>query len=276
MLPLVGVPPTIASLLSEYRDIFCREEGFAHVSRYVSGLLLSGNKTLQGIYGNQVLLKPVSRRAMHEAVFEAGWNSEGLMPRHRAVVAPQHQGRGREVIGLDWTLAHHERGRKIFGVKRAYDYVEKKMSRYQTVVTAVIANREYIDGLEVVVQTPRYEEEEKAYLKMTAQQSYEQMQQAWQRIAELLHYQKNRLAYRKRTEIAVDIVKQLEEEGNFPEANYAFDNGVLSIQLTQLIEEKGKHWVSEIERNRLINWAGQWRRVDAVAAELKSSHKREL
>jgi hypothetical protein len=33
---------------------------------------------------------------------------------------------------------------KIFGVKRAYDYVEKKMSRYQTVVTAVIANREYI------------------------------------------------------------------------------------------------------------------------------------
>jgi hypothetical protein len=27
-------------------------------------------------------------------------------------------------------------------------------------------------------------------------------------------------------------------------ANYAFDSGVLSIQLTQLIEEKGKHWVS--------------------------------
>lgn len=272
MLPVVGVPPTIASLLSEYRDIFCREEGFAHISRYVSGLLLSGNKTLQGIYGNQVLLKPVSRRAMHEAVFEARWNSEGLMLRHREVVAPQHRGRGREVIGLDWTFAHHERGSKIFGVKRAYDYVEKKMSRYQTLVTAVIANREYIDGLEVVVQTPRYEEEEKAYLKMTAQQSYEEMEKVWQRLAELLHYQKNRLAYRKRTEIAVDIVKQLEEEGHFPEANYAFDSGVLSIQLTQLIEEKGKHWVSEIERNRLINWFGQWRRVDEVAMELKSCH----
>ena len=271
MLPLVGVPPTIASLLSEYRDIFCREEGFAHVSRYVSGLLLSGNKTLQGIYGNQVFLKPVSRRAMHEAVFEAGWDSEGLMPRHRALVAPQHRDRGREVIGLDWTFAHHEKGSKIFGVKRAYDYVEKKMSRYQTVVTAVIANREYIDGLEVVVQRPRYEEEEKAYLKMTAHKSYEQMEKVWQRLAELLHYQKNRLAYRKRTEIAVDIVKQLEEEGHFPEANYAFDSGVLSIQLTQLIEDKGKHWVSEVERNRLINWVGEWRRVDAVASELKSS-----
>lgn len=91
MLPLVGVPRTIACLLSQYRDIFCREEGFAYVSHYVSGLILSGNKTLQGIYGNQVREKPVSRRAMHEAVFEAGWNSEGLMPRHREVVAPQHR-----------------------------------------------------------------------------------------------------------------------------------------------------------------------------------------
>ena len=155
MLPIVGIAPTIAKLLSQYRDIFCRKEGFAHISRYVSELLLSGNKTWQGIYSNQVLLKPVSRRAMHEAVFEAGWDSEGWMGRHREVVAAQHQGRGREVIGIDWTFAHHERGNKIFGVKRAYDYAEKKMSRYQTLVTAVIANREYIDGLEVVVQTPR-------------------------------------------------------------------------------------------------------------------------
>jgi hypothetical protein len=39
----------------------------------VTGLLGSSNKTLQGIYADQVWpeQKP-SRRAMHEAVFEAG------------------------------------------------------------------------------------------------------------------------------------------------------------------------------------------------------------
>ena len=55
------------------------------------------------------------------------------------------------MIGIDWTLSHHDRGPEIFGVKPAYDYVDKRMSRYQTVVTAAIANREMIDGLEVVV-----------------------------------------------------------------------------------------------------------------------------
>jgi hypothetical protein len=97
---------------------------------------------------------------------------------------------------------------------------------------------------------------------MTAQESYEQMEQVYQRLEQLLHYHKNRLAYRKRTEIAVDIVRQLESEGQFPQADYAFDSGVLSRPLTELIEASGKHWVSEIESSRLILWQGQWQRVD--------------
>jgi hypothetical protein len=260
--------------LAPYREIFCRTEGFEPVSRYVSGLILSPNKTLQGIYGQQVWPEGegVSRRAMHAAVFEAGWDSEGLMPCHRAVVAAEHRGRGREVIGLDWTFAHHERGEQIFGVKRAWDYVEHRMSRYQTVVTAVIANREVIDGLEVRVQEPNYAEAERAYLEMTAPTHYEQLEQARQRVVDLRYYHKNRLSYRKRTELAVAIVEQLETEGHFPPADYAFDNGVLSLPLTRLIEGHAKHWVSELECSRPILWEGQWRRVDEVAAQLRTDH----
>ena len=114
MLPMVGVPETIREGLRPYRDLFRRAEGFEHVSRYVSGLIVSPNKTLQGIYANQVWEedKP-TRRTMHEAVFEAGWKAEELLPRHRALIAPEHRQRGREVISLDWTLVHHERGPHI-------------------------------------------------------------------------------------------------------------------------------------------------------------------
>ena len=54
MLPLVGVPPLVKAGLAPYRDLFCREAGFEHVGRYITGLLLSPQKTLQGIYGQQV------------------------------------------------------------------------------------------------------------------------------------------------------------------------------------------------------------------------------
>jgi len=50
MIPIVEVPQTIASQMENYRDVFCRKEGFEYVSRYVTGLIISPNKTLQGIY----------------------------------------------------------------------------------------------------------------------------------------------------------------------------------------------------------------------------------
>ncbi len=49
----------------------------------------------------------VSRRAMHEAIFEAGWKHEKMRSQHRRVISPIHQGKGREIIALDWTFSYH-------------------------------------------------------------------------------------------------------------------------------------------------------------------------
>jgi hypothetical protein len=274
MVPLVGVPETIRRGLAPYREVFCRAEGFDHVSRYITGLLLSPNKTLQGIYDGQVWEPgaPRSRRAMHEGVFEAGWAADALMPHHRAVIADAHRGRGREVISLDWTYAHHERGPKIWGVKKAWDHVDHRLASYQTVMTAVIANRARLDGIEVLVQQPNRQEEELAYLQETMCESYTQREEARGRVLELLHHLGHRLGYKKRTELALDIVQQLEREGHFPSAHYAFDHGVLSLELSRGIEHAGKHWVSELECSRHIHWQGQWQRVDAVAQALRQAH----
>jgi hypothetical protein len=273
MLPMVGVPETIRKGLRPYRDLFRRAEGFEYVSRYVTGLIVSPNKTLQGIYAQQVWEedKP-TRRTMHEAVFEAGWEAEELLPRHRTLIAPEHRGRGREVISLDWTLVHHDRGPHIYGTAKSYDYVERRMGRFQTVVTGGIANRQVIDGIDVRIQVPHVCKEEEAYLKATMQASYDQMEQARTRLLELLHHVEHKLAYKKRTEIVAEMVAQVEAEGKFPQADYAFDNGVLTLELTRLIESKGKHWVSELESSRHILWQDEWRRIDEVETELRQHH----
>jgi hypothetical protein len=277
MLPLTGIPATIARGMVGFRDLFCRKEGFEHVSRYVTGLIVSAKKTWQGSYDLQVWgHAPPSRRAMHEAVFEAGWDSQTLIQRHRATVASAHRGRGREVIRVDWPLAHHARGPPILGVDVAYDDVEKRTRRFQTVVTAVMANRQVIDGVEVIVQDPKALKEEVAYVEATVKDSYEQMEGVWQRIRERLHHRQHQLEYRKRTEIAREIVQQLEEEGQFPEAHDAFDHGVLPLELTRYIESRGKHGVSESECSRHIQWYGQWCRVDIVAAGLKREHPESI
>lgn len=272
--PLVGIGATLQQCMAAYREVFCRAEGFEHVSGYINGLLLSANKTLQGIYAQIVWPegKQVSRRAMHEAVFESGWSRDALMQRHRQTIAPQYRGRGRVVISVDWTFAYHPHSEKIYGAKEAYDYVHQGWSCYQTVVSAAIANPQRVDGLAVEVQRPNYQKQELAYLQMTRQDNYDQMEQVRERLLELLHYHQHQLSYRKRTEIAVDVVSQIEAEGLYPQADYAFDQGVLSHALTTLIESAGNHWVSEIEKTRLILWNGQWQQVQAVAQQLRQEH----
>ena len=47
--------------------------------------------------------------------------------------------------------------------------------------------------------------------------------------------------------MVVEIVEQIEQEGHCPAAHYAFDTGVLTVELAQVMEHKGKHWVSELE-----------------------------
>ena len=42
------------------------------------------------------------------------------------------------------------------------------------------------------------------------------------------------------------------------------------------MEGSGKHWVSESECSRHMNWHGQWRRVDAVAAEWRAQPPESL
>lgn len=276
LMPFFGIPETLSQAMEKYREVFFRQEGFDHVSRYLTGLILSPNKTLQAIYDAIVWPEPQtspSRRAMHQAVFEANWSSEELIARHRELLSAEHRGRGKEVISLDWTLCHHDKGPKIYANDKAYDYVERRVGLFQTVVTATISNRELIDAIALEVQKPSNKKEELAYLESTSQKNYEQMQQVQKRLLELMHFRKHELEYKKRTEIALDIVRQIESEGNFPEANYAFDNGVLNLDLTTFIEGCAKHWVSELESSRNINWYGEWIRVDVVGATLRQEHK---
>jgi hypothetical protein len=84
--------------------------------------------------------------------------------------------------------------------------------------TAGIANCHLIDGIEMVVPLPNRGEEAMTSLKETVQTSYEQMEDVQPRLLELLHYQQPRLASKKRTESALEIVQQLEGEGHFPQS----------------------------------------------------------
>jgi hypothetical protein len=113
MLPITRVPETIAQGMAKFRSVFCREEGFEHVSRYVTGLVMSPNKTLQGMYDLQVWDRQApSRRAMHAGVFEAGWDDAGLRLVH-GIMHRLRDGVEQSLLGIRGKI-HHDTGLRSY------------------------------------------------------------------------------------------------------------------------------------------------------------------
>ena len=172
----------------------------------MTGVLVSPNKTAQGIYAAQVgEANTPGYRARHEAGFEAGGDAEEVLRRHRELIAPEQRRRGREGMSLEWTLVHQERGPHIEGTTKSYDYGEKRMGRFQTVGTGGSAHRQLMDGIAGQSQEPKVCKEEEAYLQATVQVSYAQREQARTRLLALLPHVEPRLAYKNRTAIVGEV-----------------------------------------------------------------------
>ena len=101
----------------------------------------------------------------------------------------------------------------------------------------------------------------------TVRRSDEQMEAARQRLLELWHHLLHCQRDKKRPASALESVPQRDDAGPCPSANDAVDPGVLTVALPRGIEQRKKHWGSELESSRHIQWQGRWQRVDAVAAE---------
>lgn len=266
MMPIVEIPESVAEIMEEYRSVFYREGGFEQVCRYITGLILSPNKTTMGIAQLQVRDKGegANVRSMSRALWETLWDEEELMKLRRAELDKQYRGKGRTVISLDWTFSHHERGPKIWGNYWMHDHNQKRSCLMQTLMTAVISSPKRLDGIDYQVYHPDLRGAELEYLRQTQRERYGTKSEVQNRVLELLYHIKHTKQYKKRTEIAVEMVKRLEEEGKFAQSDYAFDNGLLCIELARLIEGYGKHWVSELEKSRNILFDGKWQRIDLV------------
>ncbi len=276
MCAIVEIPDSIREYIKSYEDIFFGENEFELVGRYITGLIISPNKTLQGIYDIQRWPDGnISRRSMHNKIFNGSWDYQEIMANHRSNVAADHQGNhGKEVIALDWTLGHHSRGKMIHGVHWQYDYAARHNSFSQLILTATISNSKLIDGLDFIVHEPSLEKKEKDYLNATAKnkEDYKKKEELYYRMSELLHFRVDQMKYKKRTEQFCEVVQKIEERGEFATANYAFDNGVLTVELTELIESYNKQWVSEVEKSRNFMFNGKYQRVDEIAKLLRTSN----
>lgn len=125
MLPLIEIPTIVQHYAHWFEPVFS-EQAMIQFQRYVSGLLVSDNKTVDGI-NNMVLHEQGNQSSLNRFLTESPF-SEALLNRQRlALLAslPGTQVKPNGVLGVDDTLLPHY-GEQFDGIACLYDSAEKR------------------------------------------------------------------------------------------------------------------------------------------------------
>jgi hypothetical protein len=254
ILPIVSIPPSIATGLAGYRDLFPRSETFEHIQQYCTGLVVLERPSIQRM--SQCFVEGPCQSSLNKTITVSPWSKEEVSQRQQELIESHHQ-RGMTVGILDSTFMHHPRGKTIFGVYKYWDYVEHQYTYAIQLVTAAISTGDRLDGFDYRIYHRSFEEQERLYLEHTAVPQDSTDIASWhRRMCELLSFELHRQQAKKKSELAVELIDAMEASKIAPNV-YAVDSGLFSPDVIERISHYGKPWLADSEKNRVLFYKGQ-------------------
>ena len=216
IVPIVKIPSSIALGLSIYKSLFPRSETYQHIQQYCTGLVVLDKPSIQRM--SDCLVNGPCQSSLNKAVTTSPWSEAQVNQRRIESVAAHHQ-QGFTVGILDSTFCHHPRGQHIYGVYKYWDYVENRYTYAIQLVTAAVSTGDRLDAFDYRIYHRSFEVQEQRYLQHTAVPEKETDKAVWgRRLTELLAYQRNRLQAKTKSELAVELIDEMEESKVAPNA----------------------------------------------------------
>jgi hypothetical protein len=137
MLPIVGYPSVVNFGLPAFRKVFSRPQ-LRHFGRYVTGLMVCQNRTVQGI--NDSFSARCDQSALNHFLTDSPWDDDELdKTKHRFINARLKElGLEGGILVLDDTISHHV-GRHMKGTRWHYVAEGKPVWGHQLVTTPLRA-----------------------------------------------------------------------------------------------------------------------------------------
>jgi len=137
---LVQIPSIVEKYSSYFQDLFS-QDGFEYFKRFISGLIVSENKTIEGI-NRLFVLEPRHQASANKFMNRQNFDIEALNTR-RVSFMQEHPStsfkpipatKGGGVLSIDNSLLSHY-GEHFDGIYRLWDYVNKRYTMAHDLVT---------------------------------------------------------------------------------------------------------------------------------------------
>ena len=216
MIPITNPPSLVTKYSSRFRTLFSKPQ-FAHFVTYITGLIVSTNKTVEGINNNFMDSKDQSN--LNLFLTESNWDDKAVDDRRIALIKKHtHKSKPKDsFLIIDDTLSH-KTGKKIEQVELFHDHSTGRCVLAHQVVTSLLisAGKRFPIGLRLY---KRYKENDSTFKTKI------------QLAEELLND-----AYAKGVQFSCVI----------------FDAWYLATVLLKRITELKKYWIAPLKCNRKV------------------------
>jgi hypothetical protein len=234
--PVLEIPESIRSYCERFSSLFYNRLQYENFERYLTGLILCENVTVDGISG--MFPEGPDQSNLNRFLTEAPWDEEDLNTKRLRLLQERVETRWgqRGVIAIDDTLNRHD-GKYIELVAKLWDHSEKNYTMGHNLVTS-----QYVGPR---IQYPI---------------TYRLF------LPEDVAKRENR-PFKSHIDLGIELVHDAERR-KCPAAAYAFDIAYTVKELTDAIERYGKGWVGSIKLNRWVEVRGKKVKVGDLAKEL--------
>jgi hypothetical protein len=110
---------------------------------------------------------------------------------------------------------------------------------------------------------------------VSSEEHTEEREPYLKRLTELLCFRRNRLEAKTQPQLAVELIKAMEESDIAPHA-YVVDNAFFAPVVIECIDSYGKPWVADSEKNRVLHHKGQRYNCESFTATLPDEAFRKV
>jgi len=212
------LPASRVSWLVEerFKDLFSKPQ-FAHFNTYLTGLIISANKTVQGINDNFIDRKDQS--ALNHFITDSEWD-EQVVNKRRIELIKEHVEDIPDkdaLLVIDDTLSHKS-GTKIEEVGTFFDHTTSGYSLGHQVVSSLLSAKDNRFPLDLRVYKKHKEGDQ---------------------------------GFKTKIELAHDLIKAA-YENKVRFSCVVFDSWFLAHKLVRYIVSLKKYWISQLKTNRII------------------------
>lgn len=234
MLPIVKYPSFIERVLPHFEPIFNQCQ-LRHFAEYLTGLIVSENKTITGI--NDHFINHSDQSAKNHFLTDSNWDDTKLTAKRLDLILEQC--RIKQItdglLVIDDTLAH-KTGKQIEAVDWFWDHSNHQYTLGHQVVSSQFVTRDFHVPLESLLYR-REEEIGKEHFK-------------------------------SKLDLATRLIDQAVEAG-IPFSRVAGDSWYFCDKIIKHLEHLHKDWIFASKSNRTININNRWIQLKDFVKELK-------